>query len=115
MQEGSTETTRGHGSQLESYCPSASDETQEQPNATVQGEEVGKAKETATDNQRRKFLLSSLQPPAKSDDLIQGYPYSHRMCKKGMGTPRVVPKKKGLEKIQIWPRIELADTGMLFQ
>ena len=29
IQEGSAETTRGHGSQLESYCPSARDETQE--------------------------------------------------------------------------------------
>ena len=43
---------------------------------------------------RRKLLLSFLQHPSKTKDLIQGNPYSHGMRKKGTETLTVAPKRK---------------------
>ena len=43
---------------------------------------------------RSKLLLSFLQQPSTTKDLIQGNPYSHGMCKKETGTPSMVPKRK---------------------
>ena len=46
----------GDGSELESDCPSASNETQHQPNTVVQGEKVGEPNEIAAGNQKKKTL-----------------------------------------------------------
>ena len=43
---------------------------------------------------RSKLLLSFLQQPSTTKDLIQGNLYSHGMCKKETGTPSMVPKRK---------------------
>ena len=96
MQEGCAEATPGDGSKLESDCLSASDETQQQPNAVVQGKEVGEANETAAGNQKKETLtvIPPKKHPSKIKDLIQGNPYSHGMRKKGKGTLRMVPKRK---------------------
>ena len=55
-QEGDVEATPGDGSELESDCPSASNETQRQPNTVVQGEKVGEPNEIAAGNQKKKTL-----------------------------------------------------------
>ena len=93
-QEGGAEATPGDGSELESDCPSAGDETQQQPDTVVQGEQVGEANETATDKQKRETLTAIPPDLLKTEDLIQGNPHSHGMGNKGTGTPRVVPKRK---------------------
>ena len=77
------------------------------------GGKSGEANKTAA-TKREKLSLSFLQPPSKTKDLIQGNPYSHAMHKEGTGTPRVVPKRKRLGKIQAWSQKEVVDMGMLF-
>ena len=55
--ESGDEETSGEGNELECNYPSASDETQQQPNAVVQGEEVAEANEIAADNQKKDILI----------------------------------------------------------
>ena len=88
------ETTSGDGSELESDCPSADDETQQQPNAVAQGEQVSEANETAAGNQERETLTVIPPTPIENQRLIQGNPYTHGMRKKGTGMPLVVAKIK---------------------
>ena len=57
------------------------------------GKRCGRAMKRLLATKRRKFLLSFLQHQLKTKDLIQGNPYSHGMCKRGTGMPRVVPKR----------------------
>ena len=56
-QESGDEATSGEGNELECNYLSASDETQQQPNAVVQGEEVAEANEIAADNQKKDILI----------------------------------------------------------
>ena len=57
----------------------------------VQGEQLGKANETAAGNQKREsFTIIPVTPKG----LIQGSPYSHGMYKNGTETAKVVPKRK---------------------
>ena len=46
----------GDGSEREIDCPTASIETQQQPNVVVQGEEVGEANRAAAGNQKKETL-----------------------------------------------------------
>ena len=101
--------------ELEIDCLSAGDETQQQPNKVVQGgKKWGRPRRQLQVTKRRKLLLSFLQPPSKTKDLIQGNPYSHGMHKKGTEMPAVVPKRKRAWKIQIRSQKEVADMGRLF-
>ena len=93
-QEGVAETTLGDGSELESDCPSAGDETLQQPNTVAQGEWWGRSTRQLLATKRWKLLLSFFQPPSKTKDLVQGNPHSHGMRKKGAGTLKVVPRRK---------------------
>ena len=66
---------------------------------------------------RRKLLLSFLQHPSKTKDLIQGNFYSHGIRKKGSIPKRKrawYQKDKGLGKIQIQSQKEVVDMGRLF-
>ena len=103
------------GSELGSDHPSASNKTQQQPNAVVQGKELREANETAAGNQKRKLLLSFLQDPSETKFLIQGNPYPHGIRKKETGAPRVVPKRKqALKRLKSGPKEEVVDMGRLF-
>ena len=62
------ETTSGDGSELESDCPSADDETQQQPNAVAQGEQVSEPTRQLLVTKREKLLLLFLQLPSKTKD-----------------------------------------------
>ena len=58
-QEGGAETTPGDGSELESDCPSAGDETQQKPNTVVQGEKVGRPIRQLQQKERNSHCHSS--------------------------------------------------------
>ena len=58
------------------------------------GKRWGRPTRQLLTNKRRKLLLSFLQHPSKTKDLIQGNPCSHGMRKRGTGTSRVVPKRR---------------------
>ena len=71
-QAGGAETIPGDGNEMESNCPSAGDETQQQPNAVVRGEEVGKASETAAGNQKKETLTVMPPTPIENQRLNTG-------------------------------------------
>lgn len=83
----------GDGSKLESHYPSASNETQQQSNAVLQGKEVGEANKAVAGNQKKEILTAISQTPSKTKDLTQGNSYSREMPKIRMGTSRVIPKR----------------------
>ena len=71
-QESGAEATSEDGSGLESDCPSADDEPQQQPNAVVQRKQVGEINETAAGNQKRDTLNVIPQTPIKNKGNAEG-------------------------------------------
>ena len=97
MQEGGAEATPGDVSELGSDCPPASDETQQQPNAALQGEDVGEANETAAGNQKKETLTAIPPTPIENRGLNTGKSLPTRGTQKGnRNTEGGTKKKKGL-------------------
>ena len=71
-QEGGAEEMSGDGSKLESHYPSASNETQQQSNAVVQGKEVGEANKAVAGNQKKEILTAISQTPIENQRLNTG-------------------------------------------
>ena len=72
---GKTKTkANGNGSELESDCPSATDETQQQRNTVVQGKEMGETNETAADKQKKETLTVIPPTPIENQRLNTGKP-----------------------------------------
>ena len=91
------ETTSGDGSELESDCPSADDETQQQPNAMAKGEQLSEANETAACNQERETFTVIPPTPIKNQRLNTGKSLHTRDAQKGNGNAVGGSKnKKGL-------------------
>ena len=63
-----------NGSELESDCPSATDETQQQRNTVVQGKEMGETNETAADKQKKETLTVIPSTPIENQRLNTGKP-----------------------------------------
>ena len=93
-QEGGGEATLGNGSELESGCPFASDETQQQPNAEVQGEEVWEVNKTAAGNQKKETLTVITPPPIENQRLNTGKSLLTWDAQKGNGNAEGGTKKK---------------------
>ena len=82
--------------------------------ATTRGKSYGRLTKQLLATKRRKILLSFLQHPSNTKDLIPENPYSHGMCKKGTTIPRVAPKiKKSLQDSNPVTKKEV-DKGRLF-
>ena len=93
-QEGGAEATPGDRNELESDCPSAGDLTQQQPNAVVQGEEVGEVNETAAGNQKRETLTVIPPTPIENQILNTGKSLLARDAQKENGNAEGGTKKR---------------------
>ena len=100
-QEGGAEATLGNGSELESDCPSASGETQQQPNAVVQGEEVWEVNKTAAGNRKKEILIAIPPPSIENQRLNTGKSLPTRDAQKRNGNAEGGTKKK-----KIWGRFK---------
>ena len=85
MQGGGDEGMPRDGNELESDYLSAKDETQQQPNAVVQGEEVREANETAVDNQKKEIFTFIPPTPTENQRLNTGKSLLTWGVKKGNG------------------------------
>ena len=94
MQEGGAEATPGDGSKLDSDCPFASDETQQQPNPVVQGEEIWEANETAAGNQKKETLTVIPPTPIENQRLNARKSLLTRDAQKGNGNAEGSTKEK---------------------
>ena len=111
-QEVGAEAMPGDGSELESDWPSSSDETQQQPNAVVQGEEVGEINKTAAGNQKKETHSSNTHRKPKT---YYRAIFIHTGCAEREWERRGwYQKEKELEKIKICSQNELVDMGRLF-
>ena len=93
-QEGGAEATPGDESKLESDYPSASHETQQQPNAVVQGKEVGEVNKTAAGNQKKEILTVVPPTPIENQILNTGKTLLTRDAQKRNGNAEGGTKKK---------------------
>ena len=109
-EENGAGATPENGSELESDCPSATGETQQQPNAVVQGKEMGETNETADDNRKKETLTAIPPTPMESQRLNTGkslltWEWERRgWCQ----------KEEEPVKIQVRLQKELVDMGTLF-
>ena len=112
-QESGSEATSEDGSELESDCPSADDEPQQQPNAVVQRKQVGEINETAAGNQKRDTLNVIPQTPIKNQRLTTGKSILTRDVKRGKGNAEGGMKKRAWEYSNPIKK-EVVDMGRLF-
>ena len=94
LQEDGAEATSRNGSKLESNHLSASNESQQQPNLVVQGQEVRGANETGVGNQKKETLTVIPPTPIENQRINKGKSLLTRSAQKGNENTEGATKKK---------------------